>query len=143
MRSAKRNDRHGKRSRGTLTMRAWLRLIYLVALGAAAFGFWASSDVRDSPAHWLLQSARAQEQQAVAFCFDVALPISDTVEKRVTRRVEQAISKLPKNAPRAIFVFEFNPASGTAGEGSSFGDALDLARFISGDRLSQAKVKTV
>ncbi|HMC12419.1 MAG TPA: NfeD family protein, partial [Pirellulaceae bacterium] len=58
-------------------------------------------------------------------------------------RVEQAISRLPKNGPRGIFVFEFRPASGTAGEGSSYGDALDLARFISGDRLGQAKVKTV
>jgi membrane-bound ClpP family serine protease len=36
-------------------------------------------------------------------------------------------------------VFEFSPAKGTAGEGSSFGDALDMARFLSGDRLSQVR----
>src|SRR5207248_5464451 len=47
------------------------------------------------------------------------------------------------NGPRPICVFEFRPPAGTAGEGSSFGDALDLARFLSGDRISQAKVRTV
>src|SRR5262245_35731195 len=87
--------------------------------------------------------AAAEDAQPVAYCFEVALPITDAVEKSVTKRVEQAIARLPKNGPRPIVVFELRPASGTAGEGSSFGDALDLARFISGDRLGQAKVKTV
>lgn len=72
----------------------------------------------------------------IAYRFDIPLPISDPVERSVTRRVEQALRKLPKEGPRPIFVFEFNPQQGTAGEGSSFGDALDLARFLSGDRLS-------
>src|SRR6266550_5625592 len=81
----------------------------------------------------------AAEVQPVAYSFDVTLPITDAVEKSVTKRVEQAIAKLPKNGPRPVFVFELRPPSGTAGEGSSFGDALDLARFLSGDRLSQAK----
>jgi membrane-bound ClpP family serine protease len=75
--------------------------------------------------------------------FEVPLPITDGVEKSVTRRVEQAIARLPKINERPIFIFEFRPASGTAGEGSSYGDALDLARFLSGERLSQVKVKTV
>ncbi len=78
-----------------------------------------------------------------AYCFEVPLPITDAVEKSVTKRVEQALTRLPKSEQRPIFVFEFRPAAGTAGEGSSLGDALDLARFLSGDRLSQAKVKTV
>jgi membrane-bound serine protease (ClpP class) len=92
-----------------------------------------------------LPGAKAQDgaEQPVAYCFDIALPITDAVEKSVSKRVDQAITKLPRNETRPVFVFEFRPASGTAGEGSSFGDALDLARFISGDRLSQAKVKTV
>jgi membrane-bound ClpP family serine protease len=59
----------------------------------------------------------------------------------VTRRVERAILQLKKRGNiaagrRPIVVFEFRPANGTAGEGSRFGDALDLAQFISGDRLS-------
>src|SRR5262245_32210687 len=83
------------------------------------------------------------ELPRTAYCFEVPLPINDAVEKSVTRRVEQAISRLPKTNERPIFVFEFRPTSGTAGEGSSYGDALDLARYLSGDRLSQAKVRTV
>ncbi len=88
-------------------------------------------------------NAAASAEQPAAHCFDIALPITDAVEKSVSKRVEQTLTKLPKNGPRPIFVFEFRPTSGAAGEGSSFGDALDLARFISGDRLGQAKVKTV
>jgi membrane-bound serine protease (ClpP class) len=83
------------------------------------------------------------EATRVANLFEVSLPITDGVEKSVTRRVEQAIARLPKINERPIFVFEFRPSPGTAGEGNSYGDALDLARFLSGDRLSQAKVKTV
>jgi membrane-bound serine protease (ClpP class) len=83
------------------------------------------------------------EATPIANFFEVPLPITDAVEKSVTRRVEQAISRLAKINERPIFVFEFRPAAGTAGEGSSYGDALDLARFLAGDRLSQAKVKTV
>ncbi|HZN36005.1 MAG TPA: NfeD family protein [Pirellulaceae bacterium] len=71
--------------------------------------------------------------EAVAYRFDVPLPITG---KGVSRRVEQALRKLPKGAQRPLFIFEFRPASGTAGEGSGFGDALDLARFLSGDQLS-------
>jgi hypothetical protein len=84
-----------------------------------------------------------EEAASAANCFELALPITDAVEKSILRRVEQAIARLPKNGPRPIFVFEFIPAAGTAGEGSSFGDALDLARFLSGERLAAARVKTV
>jgi len=82
------------------------------------------------------QERPQDDSQLSAFRFDVLLPISDSVERSVTRRVEQALRQLPKAGPRPIFIFEFTPQKGTAGEGSSFGDALDLARFLSGDRLS-------
>src|SRR5262245_61196818 len=78
---------------------------------------------------------------AAAYCFDVPLPITDAVEKSVTRRVERVVRQLGQAGKQAggrrpVMVFEFRPTSGTAGEGSSFGDAVDLARFISGDKLS-------
>ncbi len=72
----------------------------------------------------------------VAFRFDVPLPITG---KSVARRVEQALRKLPQGGQRPIFIFEFRPAKDTAGEGSGFGDSLDLARLISGDQLSQVR----
>jgi membrane-bound ClpP family serine protease len=84
-------------------------------------------------------------EHAAAYSFDVALPISDAVKKSVIRKVERATrhalpdGKAAANAQRPVFIFEFRPASGTAGEGSSFDDAVGLARFISGDRLSGIK----
>jgi membrane-bound serine protease (ClpP class) len=143
MRSARWNYQHKGphgRARGT---QAALRLAIGAAFGVLLWAFIAIMDVSPFWSPWSLRVLLAQEAQTAAYCFEVSLPISDTVEKRVTRRVEQAIAKLPKNGSRPIFVFEFNPRNGTAGEGSSFGDALDLARFISGDRLGQARVKTV
>lgn len=87
--------------------------------------------------------AAPTEPGGAAHYFVVPLPITDAVEKSITKRLEQALTRLPKGDQRPIFVFEMRPAAGTAGEGSSYGDALDLARFLSGDRLVQAKVKTV
>src|SRR5687767_2288147 len=80
--------------------------------------------------------AMGQEQQGAAppvYRFDVPLPITG---KTVTRRLGQTLGKLSPAPQRPIFVLEFRPAEGTAGEGSSFGDALDLARFLSGDQMS-------
>jgi membrane-bound serine protease (ClpP class) len=108
-------------------------------------------------AGWLLghagqsgpQAAALQAQEAAekpkaagpppAFRFDVTLPIT---AKSVSQRVKQAlvkVHKLPPGGPRPIFIFEFRPAPGTAGEGSGFGDSLDLARQIAGDQLSQVR----
>lgn len=120
-----------------VTRLCWLviRLCCLVVAGMRI------ASAQDVPAD------RSEKAPAIApvsaHSFRVGLPITDAVEKSVTRRVEQVISRLPKGETRPIFVFEFQPAKGTAGEGSSLGDALDLARFLSGDRLSAAKVKTV
>lgn len=92
------------------------------------------------PAGLLGQDGKTEESKAAnapagaaAYRFDVPLPITG---KSAYRRVEQALRKLPKGGPRPVFIFEFRPAGGTAGEGSAFGDAHDLARFLSGDQLS-------
>jgi membrane-bound serine protease (ClpP class) len=134
MHRAQRHIRYGRIKRGSLPPAVGLAAI--LAIFGLAVG---TQDVLSADA----KPAKDAEAEASAFCFDVPLPITDAVEKSVTRRVEQAIGRLPQNGPRPVFVFEFRPPAGTAGEGSSFGDALDLARFLSGDRVSQAKVKTV
>src|SRR5262245_53213299 len=125
MRSAWRNQQQKGGDCRTLSTQASLRLALLAAFCGLAWILSGPWEVHRTGSPIFLRALSAQEPQALAFCFDVALPISDSVEKRVTRRVEQVIAKLPKNAPRPIFVFEFNPRTGTAGEGSSYGDALD------------------
>src|SRR5262245_14982041 len=87
------------------------------------------------------ENPRAAGKQISAYCCEVWLPRTDTVEKAATSRVERALKQLlPEGkvagARRPVVVFEFHPGKDSAGEGSSFGDAVDLARFISGDRLS-------
>jgi membrane-bound serine protease (ClpP class) len=88
------------------------------------------------------QDAKAPEtaQSATAFLIDVPLPITDTVEKSVARRAQSARRQaLPDGkqpaGPRPIFVFAFKVGDAASAGNSSFGDALDLARFISGDQL--------
>jgi membrane-bound ClpP family serine protease len=82
--------------------------------------------------------ALLNDDKVVAYRFDVPLPITG---KAVAKRVEQVLRKLPRGGPRPVFIFDFRPPSGTSGEGSSFGDAYNLAEYISGDKV--AAVKTV
>lgn len=82
-----------------------------------------------------------EQAPGTAFRFDVPLPITGLVDQQVESSVERALRKLPKEGPRPVFIFEFRPKSGTAGEGSDFGRSLTLARYLAGDRLS--KVRTV
>ena len=81
----------------------------------------------------------AEVQAPVAFRFDVPLPITGLVDQQVESSVERALRKLPKVGPRPVFIFEFRPKADSAGEGSDFGRALSMARFLAGDRLSQVR----
>ena len=132
MRTAKRYKPHARYSRPSGRPDTGRRLIF-----AAAIVWLASS----SPAPGQRAAPdNAKAEPPPAFLFDVALPITDAVEKSVARRVDRAIRQLsagPSAAAgrRPIAIFEFRPGEGTASENSSFGDAVDLARFISGDRL--------
>lgn len=96
------------------------------------------------------EKAADAKAETVAFRFDVPLPIKgDDVRSRVAQVVR---TRLPKGGPRPVFIFEFRPPTAakkdaggdkkaveSAGEGSSFGDALDLARYLAGDELSQVR----
>lgn len=136
MHSAKRQIHYGRDRRAVPELGFWQLVVVLAGL----IGAWLPHPAVQAQGK---AGKEAAEAQPIAYSFDVPLPITDAVEKSVTKRVEQAVARLPKNGPRPIFVFELRPPSGTAGEGSSFGDALDLARFLASDRLSGAKVKTV
>jgi membrane-bound serine protease (ClpP class) len=106
-------------------MRDVLRATSLVVTGAAGLLILAATS-----------AAAADEQAPPVRRFDVPLPITDAVEKSVTKTVEQALRKLPADGPRPKFIFEFRP-SGGAGDERDFGDVLGLARFLSGERLSR------
>lgn len=117
----------------TLAFQSTLRRMLLLSIpGIALTGGLA--------AHALAQDA-AQEQPGpppAVYRFEVPLPISG---KSLVRRVEQVLRKLPADGLRPVFIFEFRPLNDAAAESTSFGDALDLARFLSGDALS--RVRTV
>jgi membrane-bound ClpP family serine protease len=115
---------------------AWLALAGWLVGNAAVSGSRRELLAQDKEVAQEKKPADKPAAEATAFRFDVPLPITG---KSVARRVEQALRKLPAGAQRPIFIFEFRPASGTAGEGSGFGDSLDLARFLSGDQLSQVR----
>lgn len=85
------------------------------------------------------QQPAAKNGDGAVYRFDVPLPITGLVDQRLESELQRAIRNLPKGAQRPTFVFEFRPQQGTAGEGSDFGRALTLARFISGDQFSQIR----
>jgi len=141
------HNHYGRNQRFRAALPAWRRLALASALGWLAFFIAWPVSPSAGPLVSLAGLAaqerlpKTNDKQPPAYCVEVPLPINDAVEKSVTRRVEWATRQLapegkPPAARRPTIVFEFRPASGTAGEGSSFGDAVDLARFISGDRMS-------
>jgi membrane-bound serine protease (ClpP class) len=83
----------------------------------------------------------APAESPAAYRFDVPVPLRASTESLVKQRVEQVLRSLPKGGARPVFIFEFRPMQGTAGEGTEFGQAVNLARYIAGDRL--AGVRTV
>lgn len=113
------------------------RLLALAALAASAVVGLAPAQPPAGNEATPAESAPAEP--ATALRFDVPLPITGLVDQQVKSSVERALRKLPKEGPRPIFIFEFRPKSDSAGEGSDFGRALSLARFLAGDSLSQVR----
>ena len=131
------------------------RLAWLALAGWLLGHFlgWPGSGRSGQPAAGLLaqekqEKAAEAKEPVVAFRFDVTLPISG---KAVQSRVDQVLStKVPKGGPRPVFVFEFrapvaandsggSEAAKSAGEGTDFGSALELARFLTSEQLSQVR----
>ena len=131
-----------------LTARAALAAAAMVALwhvaGSSPWGSWLESAYPAPAAHAQEKDAGPEPaaeptEPAAAFRFDVPLPITGLVDQQVISSVERALRKLPKDGPRPVFIFEFRPKADSAGEGSDFGRAVSLARFLAGDRLSQVR----
>src|SRR6185436_1878794 len=123
MRSAQWQDQHQGRGRPTWQPRSnrlwlWIAVASLLAGGIAGPPAYIPGGTAPSDALFAQENAAKQPEgaaekapaageHAVAYRFDVPLPIAG---KSVVRRVEQVLRKLPKNGPRPVLVFEFMPA---------------------------------
>jgi membrane-bound ClpP family serine protease len=71
----------------------------------------------------------------------IPMPITGSADTQVKRAVQKALAEMPKGEPRGVLVFEFSGSHNQVGQGSDFGRALALARYLSS--LEVSPVKTV
>lgn len=69
----------------------------------------------------------------------IPLPITGSVDTQVKRAVEKALAEMPAGGPRGTLVLEFSSPQNQFGQGSDFGRALALARYLSGREVSAVK----
>ena len=81
------------------------------------------------------------EKAAAVVLLQVPLPLTGSVDQLVQGQISRALKRLPQGAKRPTLILEFRPEPESAGEGSDFGRAHSLARFLVGETL--ATVKTV
>lgn len=86
------------------------------------------------------QKKSVQEPSAVVL-IQVPLPLKGNVDQLVQEQISRALKRLPADVKRPTLILEFRPDADSAGEGSDFGRAHSLARFLVGETL--ATVKTV
>jgi membrane-bound serine protease (ClpP class) len=86
-----------------------------------------------------LAGHRAGAAEAVAV--SVRLPITGTRDTQVERAILRQLERLRGGNERGTLVLSFDPAAADAADGTDFGRALELARFLGDGRL--AGVKTV
>src|SRR4051812_26448066 len=129
MRNANRQKSQGRRNPRAGAHPSWRRWVILAGLAWLAFHVAHDYGLRFAGSSFGISTAIAQEKlpagadeaATVAYCFEVPLPITDAVEKSVTRRVERAIRQLAADgkaaggAHRPVLVFEFRGAAGATG----------------------------
>ena len=81
------------------------------------------------------------EKPAPIVLIQVPLPLTNNVDQLVQGQISRAIKQLSQHAKRPTLILEFRPEAESAGEGSDFGRAHSLARYLVGEEL--ATVKTV
>jgi membrane-bound ClpP family serine protease len=112
--------------------RLWL---FLAILQAASLGV-----AQEQPG---VQSEADVGKTGAGRLIRVSLPLSEATnsDARVKRAIGRALAELPKGDQRPTLVLEFTAEKGQFGEGTDFGRALELARYLSSREL--ANVKTV
>jgi membrane-bound serine protease (ClpP class) len=85
----------------------------------------------------------ARDTKAIARLVRVPLPISGSIDVRVRRQIEQVLDSLPTSQAgakaRPVLVLEFFHEPGKNAASSQFTRALDLALFLSSDKLRAVK----
>lgn len=95
-----------------------------------------------SMAAWLGLAAAANAAEPAAALVQVRLPIVGTRDTQVEAAILKRLATLrSRPGERGVLVLEFSAAADGEASGSDFGRALELARFLTSDRL--AGVKTV
>lgn len=82
-----------------------------------------------------------EEKSAPVVLLQVPLPLTGNVDQHVQGQISRALKRLPADAKRPTLILEFRPEPESAGEGSDFGRAHSLARYLVSEDL--ATVKTV
>jgi membrane-bound serine protease (ClpP class) len=83
--------------------------------------------------------AKQPAKHTIGHLIRISVPIDGDVCSQVKMAVSQLAGKSPPGAgPRPILIFEFWPGQADGGRGSTFGNSLELAKFIARD-LSRFK----
>jgi membrane-bound ClpP family serine protease len=116
-------------------------VLFFCAALVAAFSGANQQDDAAAPADDANAPAEADAQQA--YLIPVTLPITDDVDSRARRMIDQVLQQAESAAAdrRPILILEFRGRQGQSGRGSQFERALALARYITSGRLS--RVRTV
>ena len=120
-----------------------LRLVF-ASLPALLVGWDVSALAQErAPAAEKPAAAPADRAKPAGRLVRVSLPIgeNDNADAQVKRAIQHALAEMPRSGERPVLVLEFAPAKGKFGEGSDFGRALALAKYLSSREL--AAVKTV
>lgn len=85
----------------------------------------------DKPAEKPIGNAQAHEKR-LGKLIHVRQPITDAIDRRIRRTVEDTIAKAKQAGDWPVFIIELLPGK------TDFGSALELAHYLSGERLNGA-----
>ncbi len=84
-------------------------------------------------------AAAKNANPTTAWLVKVTLPLTGNNESRIRDEIRRRLEKAPKSDSRPILIVEINPGQSQFGQGSEFGKALDLARFLSSREMSTVR----
>ena len=131
-------DRRKESEPGSLAR--WMGSLVLAMLGLWADGSSGRhrSAAADPPAP--PSAGGSAEETSSGKLIQIPLPLVGSADTRIKEAIRRAISRFPKSGSRPTLVLELVPEN-EFGQGSDFGRALGLARFIASREL--ADVRTV
>jgi len=120
-------------------VRGRIVILALLLLGAATFGADDGPDNRQPATRAPGASTDDGNAESSAYLIPVPLPIIDTVDTQIKRKIEKLLADFASGGTRPILILEFRASNDSAGESSEFERCLSLARYLASDRLSGAR----